>query len=170
MTQRTILAARSLLLCLAAASALNAQEMSPAPAASLRQGVRATLDAYREHAAAGRWDALIALYDDNPHFRWVESGVVVSRSVGRIHEHLGELPAGTRIETTFQDAEIMPLAPGVAEVVTPFQTRVVDAKGGGYSFGGVMTLVLVQRGGGWKILSGHASSSTRRSPSPRADD
>jgi ketosteroid isomerase-like protein len=166
MAQRTTRSGPVLLLILLlAGSALPAQsapEVSPEQATAIRQGVQATLDAYREHAAAGRWDALMQLYSDDPRFRWVESGTVVARSAEEIHRHLAALPKSTRIETRFQDTEIIPAASGVAEVVTRFETRVSDAMGGGYSFGGVMTMTLVQRAGGWKILSGHASSTMDR--------
>ena len=162
MPQRTIRLALALLLGLTAGSALRAQELSQAQAAAIRQGAQATLDAYRELAAAGRWDALMQLYADDPGFRWVESGTVVARAGDEIRHHLKELPAGTHVENTYQDTEITPVAPGAAVVTTLFQTRLVDPKGGGYSFGGAMTLTLVQRGDGWKILSGHASSPSRR--------
>ena len=42
-------------------------------------------------------------------------------------------------------------------VTTLFQTRFVDPKGGGFSFGGALTMTLVERPDGWKILNGHAS-------------
>ena len=162
MDQRTIKTALVLLLGLTAGSTLRAEELSPPQAEAVRQGVQATLDAYRELSAAGQWDALLRLYADDPHFWWVTSGTVVSRSVDEIRKYFTELPAGTRIDTTYQDTQIIPVTPGVAEVVTSFQTRLVDPKGGGFSFGGMLTMTLVQRGDGWKILSGHASSPTHR--------
>ncbi len=146
-----------------AGSTLRAQEVSPVRALVVRQEVQAALGAYRAHAAAGRWDALLELYVDSPHFRWVESGRVIARSVGEIRKYLAALPAGTRIENTFEGLEITPVTPDVAEVVTRFTTRLVDPKGGGTSFSGAMTLTFVQHGDGWKILGGHASSADGRS-------
>jgi hypothetical protein len=144
------------------AGGLRAQELPLAQAAAIRKSVQATLDAYREHAAAGRWEELMRLYADDPRFRWVSSGIVEARSVEQIRKYFAALPPGTRVETTYQDAEITPLAPGVAAVTTLFQTRLVEPQGGGFSFGGALTMTLVERPEGWKILSGHASSPVRR--------
>lgn len=58
----------------------------------------------------------------------------------------------------------MPVAPGVAMVTTLFQTRLVDPKGGGFSFGGALTMTLVERPDGWKILNGHASGAAGQGP------
>jgi ketosteroid isomerase-like protein len=142
--------------------ALSAQAMPESQAAAIRKGVQATLDAYRELSAAGRWEELMRLYADDPRFRWVSNGAVETRSVEQLRKHFAALPAGTRVETTYQDAEITPLAPGVAMVTTQFQTRLVDPKGGGFSFGGALTMTLVERPDGWKILNGHASGAPRQ--------
>jgi ketosteroid isomerase-like protein len=139
------------------AQAASAQDMREAPEAALRRGVQATLDAYRELSAAGRWEELMRLYADDPRFRWLSNGRVEARSVEQIRKYFAALPPGTRVETTYQDAEITPVAPGVAMVTTLFQTRFVDPKGGGFSFGGALTMTLVERPDGWKILNGHAS-------------
>jgi len=165
----------------AVALLLGAAALSPGPAAArapeppqtraqaqvpvdpaIRQGVQATLDAYHELSAAGKWDALMRLYADDARFRWVTNGTVVARSVEEIHKGLSAQPAGSRAETTYQDVEITLLAPGVAQVATPYQTRLVDAKGGAFTFGGFLTMIFVERADGWKILSGHASSPQRR--------
>src|SRR5262245_60425628 len=126
MAQRTIKAALVLLLGLTAGSTLRAEELSPAQAEDVRQGVQATLDAYRELSSAGECYAAHRLDADEPHCLSVTSGTVVSRSVDEIRKYFTELPAGTRIDTTYQDTQVMPVTPGVAEVVTSFQTRLVD--------------------------------------------
>jgi len=161
MHRRSICPVLFLFLGLTAGSGLRALDMPQAQATAIRQGVQATLDAWRQHAAAGEWDALMRLYADEPGFWWVERGTVVSRSVDAIRQKLTSLPAGTRIENTFQETEINPVAADVAEVVTSFQTRLVDPQGGGYSFGGAMSMTFVKRQDGWKILNGHASSPAR---------
>jgi len=33
----------------------------------------------------------------------------------------------------------------------------VDPRRGGFSFGGALTMTFIERGGGWKILTGHSS-------------
>jgi ketosteroid isomerase-like protein len=158
---RTVLA---LVLGLTATTAVGAQEISAARAAAIRQGVQATLDAFCKLSAAGQWDAVMRLYADDPHFVWVTNGAIVSRSLDEIRKHFTGTPAGSRVETTYQDTEITPLAPGVATVLTRFETRITDAQGGGFHFGGLLTMTLVERGDGWKILDGHASSPGRREP------
>lgn len=159
--------ALALMICVAAgggAHARQVQEMTQEQAAAVRSGVQAALDSCREHAAAGRWEAMLRLYADDARFRWVANGVVEARSVEEIRKNFLTLPAGTRVETTYQDPEITPLAAGVAQVLTRFQTRLVDPKGGGFSFGGILSMTLVDRGDGWKILNGHSSSPSRRGP------
>jgi hypothetical protein len=144
-----------------AANGASAQTLSEDQAGAIRRGVQATLDAYREHAAAGRWEELMRLYADEPRFRWVASGIVEARSVDQIRKHFAALPPGTRVENTYQGTEITPLAPGVAMVTTLFQTRLVDPQGGGFAFGGALTMTLIERPDGWKILNGHSSSPAR---------
>lgn len=152
------------LAALACASFAGAEETSAARAAAVRQGVQATLDAFCKLSAAGQWEAVMRLYADEPRFVWVTNGVVESRSLDKIRQHFTATPAGTRVETTYSDTEITPLAPGVATVLTRFETRITDAQGGGFHFGGLLTMTLVERGDGWKILDGHASSPVRREP------
>ncbi len=149
---------------IAGAGASPAPELTQEQAVAIRNGVQATLDSYRELAAAGRWDALLRLYAEDARFRWVANGVVEARSVDEIRKYFLALPPGTKVENTFQDSEITPLAPGVAQVLTRFQTRLVDPKGGGFSFGGVLGMTLIDHGDGWKILNGHSSSPSRRGP------
>ncbi len=149
------------------ARCLRAQEMSEAQAAAVRRGVQATMDAYRELAGAGKWDELMRLYADDPRFRWVSRGTVEARSVEQIRKALTGLPPGTRAENTFQDLEITPLAPGVAAVTTLFRTRVIEPNGHELGFGGAMTMTLVERPEGWRILYGHSSSPPPRGPAGR---
>jgi ketosteroid isomerase-like protein len=143
---------------LALASVARGVDMSEATAAEVRNGVQATLDAFRAHSAAGDWDAVTALYLDSPQFRWIEDGRVKYRSVDEIRTSLTGMPAGTRIQTTYEDTEITPLSADVAVVVTRFATRVRIPQSGGFSFGGTMTITFVRHDGQWKIAAGHTSS------------
>jgi len=145
-----------------AANGASAQAMPEDQAAAIRRGVQATLDAYREHAAAGRWEELMRLYADDPRFRWVASGIVEARSVDQIRKYFAALPPGTRVENTYQGTEITPLSSGLAMVTTLSQTRLVDPQGGGFAFSGALTMTLIERPDGWKILNGHSSSPVRR--------
>jgi ketosteroid isomerase-like protein len=148
--------------CASAGRSASAPELSPERAAAVVSGVQATLDAYRKLAAAGRWDALMRLYADDPRFRWVANGAVEARSVAEIRQHFFALAPEARVETTFEDTEIAALSPDLARVVTRFKTRVVDPYAGGFSFGGILTTTLVRLPDGWKILDGHSSSPSRQ--------
>lgn len=154
----------ALILALCAGCAHQTYPLSEPQAASVREGVRATLDAFRRYAAEGKWDLLGGLYVDDANFRWVESGAVRYRSVAEVRKALSSLSTGSRIETTYKDVEIIPLSPDVAMVTLLFETRLVSITGGGFSFGGAMTMVLVRRDDAWRIAGGHTSSPARRSP------
>jgi ketosteroid isomerase-like protein len=120
--------------------------------------VQTTLDAFRHYSAAGQWDSLANLYANDADFRFLEQGVVQYRSPDEIRQALMRVAPGTRIQTTYRDTKIVPLAPGVAAVATAFHTKMVGS--GGADFGGVLDLVLVHREDGWKILIGHSSTRT----------
>jgi ketosteroid isomerase-like protein len=140
----------------------GAQELSPDQATTVRQGVQATLDAYRTLGAAGQWDALLRLDADDPRFRWVANGVVEARSAADLRKYFQALSPGVRVETSYQDTEITPLSPDLAYVVTLFQTRLVDPNSKGFGFGGILTMTFLRRPDGWKILNGHSSSPVHR--------
>lgn len=123
-----------------------------------------TPSSYRRHAAEGKWDLLGGLYIDDGNFRWVESGVVQYRSVANIRKALASLSSGARIETSYRDVEIVALLPDAAMATMLFETRFVTSTGGGFSFGGAITMTLARRDDGWRIAGGHTSSSARRSP------
>jgi SnoaL-like domain len=132
--------------------------------ASLRAGVTATLTAYHDLAAAGDWQGVSRLYADDPRLRWWTNGVVVAHSFAELRRGLLSLPPGTRAENTFTDPEITRLGPGLALVATPFTTQISSTTGSTSTFGGFMTMVLVERDGGWRILNGHASSPMSHPP------
>ncbi len=140
----------------------NTPSLSDAQAGAIREGVEVTLDRFRAYSDAGQWDSLATLYLDGSQFRWVEDGAVRYRSAGEIQRALAEHTAS--LETTLRDTEIMPLSPGVASLVTHFNSRIVDSTGYGFDFGGIITMTLVARADGWRIFGGHTS--TERNPAP----
>jgi hypothetical protein len=136
--------------------------MTAAHAVAIRDSVQATLDAFLRYSAAGQWDSLAGLYDEGPEFRWLEQGVVQYRSAAQIRQALRRVSPGTRIETTHHDTQLAALAPGAASVATAFHTRFVDPRNPtGLEFGGVITMTLVHRDAGWRIVVGHTSSPGR---------
>jgi Domain of unknown function (DUF4440) len=122
------------------------------------------LTEFQAHMAAKRWDSMAAMYANDARFRWVEDGAVRYRSVAEVRQALAAVPPGMRVETTYEETEIDPLAPGVASVLTRFQTRFVDSAGGGFGFDGTITMTLVHQADGWRFLSGHTSTPKPRSP------
>lgn len=135
------------------------RQLTAAHAAAIRDSAQATLDAFLRYSAGGQWDSLAALYDDGPDFRWLEQGTLLYRSAAGIRQAMARVRPTTRIETSHFDSKIVPLAPGVASVATAFHTKFVDARNpAGVEFGGVITMVLVHREEGWRIVVGHTSS------------
>jgi hypothetical protein len=130
----------------------------------MQDSVRETLSLFRRYAASSQWDSLSRLYADDESFRWVENGVVRYRSAAEVRQALMRLTSTMRIETTYQDTEILPIAPGLAAVVTRFQTRFGDPAAGGFTFGGAISMTLIHAAEGWRILGGHTSSPIQRTP------
>ncbi len=161
---RAILAAAAMGLVILAACNREPGKLSAAQGAAIRDSVQATLAAYQKFSAAGQWDSVASLYVNDASLRWVTDGQVELRSVGDLRKYMAELPAGTSIRHEYQDTEILPVVPGVASVLTEFQTTLAYPSSPAFSFGGTMTMLFVHRPAGWRILAGHAStpSSTRR--------
>ena len=126
--------------------------------AAMQDSLRTTLDAFRIATSASQRDSVSHMYADDSTFRWIEDGRVVARSATVVRQHLLAMPASTRIETAYDSVEYLPVAPGVGSLTTHYTTTVKDSAGGGYSFGGFLTMTLVHRPNGWRIISGHTSS------------
>ncbi|MDX2193546.1 MAG: nuclear transport factor 2 family protein [Gemmatimonadales bacterium] len=153
--------ARLLGLAIAAPCVARAQApaaLGAAQAAAIGDSVRAMLAAFNADAAAGRWEAMVGWYDDRPAFRWVENGVVRYRSRDDIRRGLAALPPGLRVETRYTDTEVTALAPGVALLVTAFETTFTGMGPQPFRFGGLLTATVVRRAEGWRFASGHSSS------------
>lgn len=157
-------AAPTLLTALAACAttARTAQPLSDVHATAIRDSVQQTLDLFRRYSRTRQWDSLVTLYADDPRFRWIENGAVRYRSPSDIQVGLAALPPNTSIESTYRDTEITPIAPGIASVTTLFQTRFVSPPAPPFEFGGAITMMLIHRPDGWRILSGHSSAPIRR--------
>lgn len=136
--------------------------LPPAHAAAIRDSARAFLAELEKTFASGDRAATARMYSSDARFRWVESGRVTARSAAQIAEYLKQIPAGLKVATTYTDPDFAALAPGLAQVVTPFQTTMGDPAAGGASFGGMLTMILVHERDGWRLLHGHASSPDAR--------
>jgi len=153
-------------IALSAACSRAPGPLTAAHASAIEDSVRTTLNELLRYSAAGQWDSMLAIYDDTPGFRWVEQGAVVAKSVADIRRGFAKMPPGMRVVTTVHDPAIAAVSPGAASVLTGFETRMVDSSGTGFSFGGILTLVMVHRASGWKILTGQSSSPTPSTSAP----
>lgn len=156
----SILAATGGLLSGACTSAPS--ELTADHAAAIRDSVGAALIEFARLSASARWDSLGMMYSDDPGFRFYENGGLQYESVDAVREVLSSLPAGTTISTEYRDADIRPLAPGLAVVGALFESTFADDAGSGFRFSGAVTMVWVHEPGGWKILSGHSSAPVPR--------
>jgi hypothetical protein len=130
---------------------------------AIRDSVGVFLEAFRQYAATGNWEALLGLYADGPEFRWIEDGAVAYGSVDALRQAIDAAPAGTRIVTTHDDVRITPLAPGLAWISLGFASMYLEPSGAGYGLTGASTMVVRHDSAGWRIVGGHAS--TRRDSS-----
>jgi hypothetical protein len=131
---------------------------------AIRDSVTAALDAFKRYSASGKWDSLAALYSSAPDFRFAESGTIQYESAASIKGALSTVPAGTRIETNYEQLRIAPLAPGVAVASGLFITRFEDSTNSGFTFSGAISMVWVHEAEGWRIRHGHSSAPVRRGP------
>lgn len=136
--------------------------LTPAHAAAIQDSVQGVLEVYRARTDSSDWEGLLAFYADNPEFRWVENGAVYARSKADVRRALTALPPSMRVRTTYSGTEILPLAPGLATVITSFRTEMADSTGAGFSFGGAITMTMQHQGPTWRILLGHTSSPVPR--------
>lgn len=142
---------------LASGCATAPGRLTPDQSASVHAEVQATLDAFSRHGVSGEWDALVALYADEPGFRWIEANRPGYRSVAEVRAALVSLGPGARAETVYRDIEIVPLARALARVATRFETRLLVDGEERVRFGGTLAMTLVRRQG-WQVLTGHAAS------------
>ena len=121
-----------------------------------------TVGAFFENFNAGSVEGIASTYSDSGNFVWVENGAVVysdkAAAVAGMKERLAATP-GSRIEA-INGFQIVPAAPGAAEVVAPITLYVKDAKSGEEKamLSGIMTLLLAFENGEWRIVSGHTST------------
>ena len=135
-----------------------AGELTESWASAIRDSASTAVQAIRRYSEAAQWDSLAMLYSEAPGFRFMENGTLRYPSSAAIREALASVPKGTRIQTQYRNTEIAALAPGLADVVTLFQTSFVDSAGTRFSFEGAVTLLLAHEPGGWRIIRGHSSS------------
>ena len=131
-------------------------------AAAIQDSVASALMQLRQYSAAAQWDSVGTLYSHSPGFRFFESGRLEYESAAEVRSALASLSGGMSINTDYRDTEIHAIAPGLAVASTLFETTFSDSDGGGFTFGGALTMLWVHEPGGWRILNGHSSAPVPR--------
>ena len=144
-------------------------QSAPAPmteehAAAIRDSVTATLEEFRAMGVAGAWEAAGDFYSDSPSFRFYENGELRYESAENVRAALADLGPETQITTEYSDTDIEPLAPGLAQIRSRFESTLLAGDGSEVSYGGAVTMLWVHETGGWRILTGHSSA-----PVPRGE-
>lgn len=111
---------------------------------------------------AGAWEAAGDFYSDSPAFRFYENGELRYESADDVRAALADLGLGAQLTTEYSDTDIEPLAPGLAQVRSRFESTLRGEDGSEISYGGAVTMLWVHERGGWRILSGHSSAPVPR--------
>ena len=128
--------------------------ISPHHAAAIQDSVRVVLATYQRYGAAAQWDSLVGLYTTDSTFSWIEDG---RRARGpAVRRALTSMPAGVRVETTYDSTDIVALAPGLALLTTYYDTRFVGPMSAHYN--GALSMVWAHQPPGWRIVGGHSSA------------
>ncbi len=122
--------------------------------------VRATLEAYQEAIAQRDSAQIVALLAPDLRFRWLEDGRQAYRSPDQVIAGLRSIPAESSIETIWSNPDVTAIRSDIALVATEFSTTVMaaDSTGQGFSFSGVISMVLELGPDGWRIVVGHTST------------
>lgn len=147
----------------AAPAPSEATRLSDAHRIAIADSVRLTLDNFVRAVGAMDPEAIATYYADDPDMRWIEDGEVAYRSPREVAEAIRQLSQTmSATSLTYDGTEIVPVAPGVAVVVTGFAQQFTTLGGETGGFAGAITAVMVNRGGLWLFLSGHTSSAGNR--------
>ncbi len=140
----------------------DAARLTEAHAAAIRDSVSATMEEFRNLGAASAWEAAGDFYSDSPSFRFYENGELRYKSADDVRAALADLGPGMRVTTEYSETDIEPLAPGLAQLRSRFESTLSGEGGFEVSYGGAVTMLWVHETGGWRILSGHSSAPVPR--------
>lgn len=127
--------------------------------AAVADSVQVALQAFSEAQAAGEWDRVAAMYAESPEFLWMEDGKVMYHSAAEVRAALQALTSSmTAASIRWIEPSVVVLAPGRAEVSTLYEQSFTLAEGGGFSYAGAISALMVNGADGWQFLRGHSSS------------
>lgn len=141
---------------------------SPDPDA-LRVQANAFIARFKQTMEAGDPAKIRGLYVSDGRLRWVTDGEVRYTSVDDIVEGLAEVKgAGMVFDTAYSAVEALALSGDTTLVTARFDTAATMTHGPGFSFGGVVTMVVERDGESqMRIVAGHTS--TPGGPPPREE-
>jgi ketosteroid isomerase-like protein len=167
------LAAATVVALFACTGSPNGEGSAAAPVEAVRldderrimiaDSVRRTLEGFAQVVQSMNAEEIASFYADDPDMHWIEDGEVVYRSPRDVAAAIRELGTTMTIGRLMYDGtEVNAVAPGVAIVMTGFAQQFTTLSGETGGFAGVITAVMVHRGGRWLFLSGHTSSAGNR--------
>ncbi len=147
-----------------AACQLPPSELTPTHATAARDSIVEMMARFQRYSREAAWDSLSTLYSQDSAFRFLESGRIQYQNAEAVRAALQSIPVGNRLETSYDDIAILPLAPGLAAVSGLFKTAFVDTTGTRFSISGAVSILWRHEVPGWRILGGHTSALVPRSP------
>ena len=159
---------RTLCVCLgilgpSACSVETADDWSPERRRAVSDSVQAFLEGYRAAMLDGRWEEVADAYSSDARLRLLEDGRVAYRGRAEVTEALATLgDQFPEVEVAFGELEILPLAPGLAEVLTTYEQSFRNSEGVGFELKGALSFTLIHESVGWRILVGHTSTLQER--------
>lgn len=117
-------------------------------------------ETYAARANALEWDELLALYADDPRFRWLESGELAYDGKESVVEHVRTLaPLIERLDFEVLEPRVLVLSAEHAHASLRFRESLTLVSGETLELEGAITALLIHTDQGWRLLSGHTSIS-----------
>lgn len=136
-----------------------AEALTGERATAIRDSLRGFLAAYSASVERGDWDAVGALYSEDPGFVWIEDGRVAYDSAAEVRASLAGMAGVIRsARTEFHSIRVLPLAPGLATISSEFRHTFAMEGGDDLELTGALTATVAHEEGGWRFLSGHTST------------
>lgn len=124
----------------------------------IKTQARTAFDAYVLAINEGDLETAAAFYDDDPDFHWVDRGILQYDSATAAGDSLkASSPPGSTTAFSYDQLYMADLADNAALLTVRYNYDVSFEGGGeGYGWQGWMTLAMVKRDNGWKIVAGQA--------------
>lgn len=135
------------------------QELSQAEKARIVEEAISFLSDYGAALESGDQDKVRDLFVPDARFSWNTDGRKVYANPDQLLQSLGKLSSsGTVFRTEYSDVEAIALTGGLAFVSAGFQTKATIEGGGGFAFGGIVTMLIERFEDRWRVVKGHTST------------